>query len=520
MSLVIDIVATSLPADDKAAWAIHSELREQYFDDTRAPAPALARFVDAISARYPCISTEAGAEIGAWSDGPLINNFCGDMGALGIASGADMDQVVAFVMARAADCHLSVFDPQSGAIYRPPVSGYSVTMQGVAPGFARESVVAALANMVKRDPDQIATLLGTPGTVVKQGLDAAMAEKYRAALTRIGCVCAITAPSKPAPVAAAAPLSPQAQYQTLLAAAQAGAAGAQFDLAQCIASATFIIEREQRAAEWLAKAAEQGHAEASFAIAQCYYEGKGVLKNDGVALHWARAGAEKDHVPSQYMLSVMLQNGEGGRREASQAEALLAKATEAGYAKAQYASGRKLYARGDMAQAAAWLHKAAKQGEANAMCLLGLMYASGQGVPRDVVQSMGFYASAAEAGLAEAQYSLAMALEGGIGIAPDDAQSLHWMRKAAEQGHANAQWRFGQRLRLGMGSATSAVDGAKWIAAAAQQGHMEAQTTLGLLYSQGDGVPQDKSQALHWLQAGAEQGDAEACRLLALLRAY
>ncbi len=278
MSFVIDIVATSLPADDNAAWAIHRDLRSRFFDDERPPVPALTRFVDVITARYPCITTLSGDEMGVWSDGPLINNFIGEMGALGIASGPEMDQVLAFVIARAGECQLTVFDHESGAIHRPPQVGHSVRINGVAPGFAHEQVVAALARMVKRDPAQIVTLLATPGTVVKQGIDAATAEKYRAALTQIGCVCVVTAPPVPTPVAPPA-LAPEQQYETLLVAAKAGAAEAQFQLGLFIAGARFIIDREQRAAEWLEKAAEQGHTEAAFAIAQRYHEGNGVLKN-------------------------------------------------------------------------------------------------------------------------------------------------------------------------------------------------------------------------------------------------
>jgi len=80
-------------------------------------------------------------------------------------------------------------------------------------------------------------------------------------------------------------------------------------------------------------------------------------------------------------------------------------------------------------------------GDTAAQCGLGLMYAKGQGVPRDCAQAALWLRKAAEQGDAEAQDSLGVLYGNGEGV-PQDYAAL-WFRKAAEQGNANAQDNLG-----------------------------------------------------------------------------
>jgi TPR repeat protein len=50
----------------------------------------------------------------------------------------------------------------------------------------------------------------------------------------------------------------------------------------------------------------------------------------------------------------------------------------------------------DYAEAAKWFRKAAKQGEANAQCTLGMMYIIAQGVAQDYIEAYKFLKLAAD----------------------------------------------------------------------------------------------------------------------------
>lgn len=524
MNYTIDIISIPMPQDDASAWKRHSEFRRLYFDDDRPPAPALRELHNIVTARYRCLSSYAHDDPSidecVWSDGPLINNFCGDMAALGIQTGAGMEQVHAFIIARAQALQLTVFDPQTRRVFRPsPPSAegvYSIAIDGVLDGFALDEVVPALARMVKRSEEQIRILLAAPGTVVKSGIDETTAGKYQTALTKIGCRCVIS--HSPASMSINEVPESQAQRMARLhAAASGGNAEAQFELGRAYACAKDVLDHERLAAEWIEKAAEQGHDQAAYAIACLYHVGDGVLKNYAAALFWAKVAAEKGIVDAQYMLSVMYAEGQGTRPDPAQAHQWLIKASELGHARAQYRRGHQCRSDGDPAMAAFWFQKAADQGDLDAVCSLGVMYAQGYGVARDVVRAMTYHVQAAGGGVPQAQYNLAEAFANGDGIAADDAQAVTWYSKAAAQGHPKSQYQMAMRYRFGAGVEKNIRESIQWLQRAAENGEVEAQFFLGGLYSEGDGVPADRNQSLYWLQQAARQGHAQALEIIRLM---
>lgn len=524
MSYTLDIIAVPIPEDDSSAWQCHSGLRRRYFDDERPPVPGLRKLHDILTARYQCLSRYAPDDDAiadcVWSDGPLINNFCGDMAALGIASSAAMGQVHAFIVTSARALQLTVFDPQSGRIFRPAPpaahSTYSIAIEGVMNGFALDQVVAVLARMVKRDEGQIRVLLATPGTVVKSGVDHGTAEKYRVALSKIGCQCAIT---PEAGSAAADPLaeSPQQILARLEALAGSGDAQAKFDFGMALAGAKDVVDHERLAAEWIEKAAEQGHHTAAYMIASFYYHGEGVLQNYAAAFYWAKVSAEKGNAHAQYFLSGLYREGQGTRPDAAQADQWLTKASEQGHPGAQHGQGLKCLSEGDPAKAAFWFQKAADQGSAMALADLGVLYAKGQGVTRDLARAMTYLAQAAAEGVAAAQYNLAEAFAKGDGITPDDAQALIWYGKAAAQGYPAAEYEMSMRYRFGAGVETDITESIDWLQYAAVHGHADAQFFLGGLHAKGDGMPVDEHLYMYWLKRAAQQGHAEALDILRML---
>ena len=139
-------------------------------------------------------------------------------------------------------------------------------------------------------------------------------------------------------------------------------------------------------------------------------------------------------------------------------------------ARADVKAGENAYHRGDYATALREWQPLAKQGDAVAQYHLGLLYANGQGVPKD------------------------------------DAQARQWYEKAAVQDHVEAQVNLGMLFDYGRGGPQDFKMAVRWYLRSANQGNELAQRKLGLLYERGDGVQQDFVQAYMWYKLGAASG--------------
>ncbi len=94
------------------------------------------------------------------------------------------------------------------------------------------------------------------------------------------------------------------------------------------------------------------------------------------------------------------------------------------------------YAREDYRTAFAGVEKWAEQGLADAQFFLGLMYASGQGVPKDAQQAVVWNRKAAEQGHVSAQYNLGLMYAlGREGVPKDDQLAYFWFLLASAQGN-------------------------------------------------------------------------------------
>ncbi len=103
------------------------------------------------------------------------------------------------------------------------------------------------------------------------------------------------------------------------------------------------------------------------------------------------------------------------------------------------------YERKDMATAARIWKVWAAKGEAEAQTLLGAMYWSGEGVPRDHKEAARLYLAAAKQGYARAQNDIGFMLAFGEGIPPqDDVEAYKWIKLATERYTAKNQDRLDQ----------------------------------------------------------------------------
>ena len=84
------------------------------------------------------------------------------------------------------------------------------------------------------------------------------------------------------------------------------------------------------------------------------------------------------------------------------------------------------------------LGKAADKGDADAQKNLGVMYKSGTGVEKDLVEAVKWFRKAADRGNVSAQFALGLMYANGEGLEPDLTEAVKWYRKAADQGNTFA----------------------------------------------------------------------------------
>jgi len=157
---------------------------------------------------------------------------------------------------------------------------------------------------------------------------------------------------------------------------------------------------------------------------------------------------------------------------------------------------------------------AAMRGDASAQYNLGTVYFHDE---EDYKEALKWFTRAAEQQYAEAQFYLGVMYATGLGVPQDYQEAAKWLRKGAAQGHAYAQLKLGDMHRLGKGVSHDDEEAAKWYRKAAEQGQIEAQIHLARMYLNGEGIPQDDKEATRWLFKAAEQGDARAQLTLSVL---
>ena len=119
----------------------------------------------------------------------------------------------------------------------------------------------------------------------------------------------------------------------------------------------------------------------------------------------------------------------------------------------------------------------------------------------------------AEQGHAIAQYSLGLLYANGQGVPKDDAHARQWYEKASAQGRADAQVNLGILYDYGRGVPQDFKKAVYWYRLSANQGNDLAQRQLGLLYERGDGVQQDYVEAYMRYSLGAANGATRGATL-------
>jgi TPR repeat protein len=185
--------------------------------------------------------------------------------------------------------------------------------------------------------------------------------------------------------------------------------------------------------------------------------------------------------------------------------------------RADVAAGMRAFRNKDYTTAFNEWKAAAEEGQPEAEFDLGVLYAQGRGVKRDLTLAEQWYRKAAEQGNAEAEFALGQMYARGWGVPRDEADAIRWfqMANAPETDGPATDW----AVIEGYGVQKDEKQAAYWYEQAAQKGHPEAQFQLAHLYATGKGVPHDEDQAVRWTRASAGRGYAPAQAALGMLYA-
>jgi TPR repeat protein len=165
-----------------------------------------------------------------------------------------------------------------------------------------------------------------------------------------------------------------------------------------------------KAARLFRKAAEAGDAGAQFELGLIYDDGQDVAQDYKQAMAWYEKAATQGNAPAQYNLGLLYNQGHGVAQDPKQAASWFEKAAAQGLAPAQAALGF-LYDEGrgveqDYKKALALYEKAAEQGFTEVQINLGILYVEGQGTAQDYAEAYKWWALAKENGSESAKSNL------------------------------------------------------------------------------------------------------------------
>lgn len=170
----------------------------------------------------------------------------------------------------------------------------------------------------------------------------------------------------------------------------------------------------------------------------------------------------------------------------------------------------------DPEAAVRWFRLAARDGDADALNMLGRCYELGQGVAADLAEAAGWYRRAADKGHAWGEFNLASLYAKGSGVPYDEAKALGLLVRSARRGNPKAMNMLGRFREASAVSRRSQRSAALWYRWAAERGCFRGQFHHGRYLVAagrvGDGIP--------WFRASLAHAPCDFRReALAMLRA-
>ena len=177
--------------------------------------------------------------------------------------------------------------------------------------------------------------------------------------------------------------------------------------------------------------------------------------------------------------------------------------------RALYQLGRAYAANQQLPEALSAYRRAADKGSSSAMVELGVLLATGSGIPKDEVQARKLFERAAEAGNPRGVTNLA-ALDSNSGAPSDPVKARTLLTRAAAANSAEAQYQLGLMTAEGIGGPKDDAAARSLFEKAAAQNHPGALERMGVFAQSGRGGPQDSGAAKAYFEKAAALGNESA----------
>ncbi len=161
----------------------------------------------------------------------------------------------------------------------------------------------------------------------------------------------------------------------------------------------------------------------------------------------------------------------------------------------------------NVVEARKWYERGYAAGDVRSAVGLGVIYAFGFGVKPDGDKARQYLWTAVDKGDVTAMSWLSQVYSSGVGELPDYAKARDLARRAAAEGNARGQYQLGFLYSQGMGGPRNEAISLKYYRMAAIQGNQLAQFSLGEAYRSGSGVRKDYREAFKWYGLAADQGE-------------
>ncbi|PYD76223.1 tetratricopeptide repeat protein [Novacetimonas pomaceti] len=281
---------------------------------------------------------------------------------------------------------------------------------------------------------------------------------------------------------------------------------------------------DHEAVSWYRRAAMGGHADGCRMMALMCMAGRGIPAPDPhAAAHWLRqAAACGDDAALTDLAAILDRNAEHPAPDADARAGTEQRTLADGFARAARNGdpvGAFNYAKclldgfgraPDPAQAARWMHEAARAGVVNAQYWYGRMLLRGQGVTADPAMARQWIDDAARSGMADAQVAAAQMRITGVGGTRDHAGALSLYHLAADQDHVDAMFSLGAMYGGGHEVPPDRRQAQQWFEKAAGRGNALAQLMMGRYLGRGLAGVTDIAAARNWLRRAQAQGVAQA----------
>ncbi|VAX12228.1 hypothetical protein MNBD_GAMMA24-1397 [hydrothermal vent metagenome] len=150
----------------------------------------------------------------------------------------------------------------------------------------------------------------------------------------------------------------------------------------------------------------------------------------------------------------------------------------------------------------------AQDGNSKAEFFLGMLYESAS---NDRYKALYWYRRAAEQGDREAQHNLGLAYARGLGVKKNISKAIKWWRAASMKGNTDSQYNLGIIYATGGdGVSRNFKEAKRWWLLAAANGDALAQYNLGAMYANGVAGKQSYCEAARWWSRSLSNGFRQA----------